>query len=60
MVNKMLKFTTLIYSLLIMVVLAGCASNDSTSLKNEELNEQTDTEEKVNETALDYDGDGGY
>lgn len=56
----MLKFTTLIYSLLIMVVLAGCASNDSTSLKNEELNEQTDTEEKVNETALDYDGDGGY
>ncbi|MDQ0220332.1 TraB/GumN family protein [Peribacillus cavernae] len=56
----MSKFTSLIYSLLIMVLLIGCASNNSSPLENEELNQQTDTEEKANETALDYDGDGGF
>ncbi|MBD1382989.1 TraB/GumN family protein [Bacillus sp. IB182487] len=56
----MSKFTSLIYSLLIMVLLIGCASNNSDPLENEELNQQTDTEEKANETALDYDGDGGF
>ncbi|WP_246025950.1 TraB/GumN family protein [Peribacillus cavernae] len=58
--NNMSKFTSLIYSLLIMVLLIGCASNNSSPLENEELNQQTDTEEKANETALDYDGDGGF
>lgn len=42
-----------------MVLLIGCASNNSSPLENEDLNQQTDTEEKANETALDYDGNGG-
>jgi len=56
----MSTFKSLFYSLLLMVVLIGCSGNDHDLIKNGEPNEQTNPEEKANETTLDYDGDGGF
>ncbi len=56
----MSTFKSLFYSLLLIVVLIGCSGIDHNSIENEEPSEQTNKGEEANETALDYDGDGGF
>lgn len=56
--NNMSKFTSMMYSLLLMVVLIGCANIDEAPVEKEELNEETEV--NTDDATYNYDGDGGF